>query len=69
MIIVNMQGNAICELRLCPPAGGCANCGLVFAKCDCVRLLADVRIADWYLRIAISMITLQSWRSHSTMNL
>ena len=34
MIIVNMQGNAICELRLCPPAGGCANCGLVFANCD-----------------------------------
>ncbi len=83
MIIVNMQGNAICEVRLCPPAGGFANCGLRsatvsacwricelrIAKCDCVRLLADVRIADWYLRIAISMITLQSWRSHSTMNL
>ena len=25
---------ADCEVRLCPPAGGCANCGLVFANCD-----------------------------------
>ena len=26
MIIVNMQGNAICDVRLCPPAGGFAIC-------------------------------------------